>query len=181
VLSGRYSLLVHCYLTKWSAHWWSNTEEGCLGRWPQADILLEPVRRDSGPAIVAGATYALHRGDDSVLVALAADHVVTDPVAFAKVCVTAGEAAQEDRIVMFGVEPTRAATEYGYIRPGSPVAPGLFGIDRICSRDASALTVRPENSSVTATRIPHLYAIARDWILAFSKPHFATARMILAS
>jgi mannose-1-phosphate guanylyltransferase / mannose-6-phosphate isomerase len=86
----------------------------------QADILLEPLRRDSGPAIVAGAAFVLRRGDDPLLVALAADHVVTDPLAFAKVCVTAGEAAQDDRIVMFGVEPTRAATEYGYIRPGAP-------------------------------------------------------------
>src|ERR1700751_4639498 len=37
----------------------------------QADILLEPVRRESGPAIVAGAAYAVHRGDDPLMVALA--------------------------------------------------------------------------------------------------------------
>src|SRR5208282_6883746 len=40
----------------------------------EADILLEPVRRDSGPAIAAGAGYALARGEDAVIVALAADH-----------------------------------------------------------------------------------------------------------
>jgi mannose-1-phosphate guanylyltransferase / mannose-6-phosphate isomerase len=39
----------------------------------EADILLEPERRDSGPAIAAGASYALRRGDDAVVVALAAD------------------------------------------------------------------------------------------------------------
>src|ERR1700736_2387733 len=61
----------------------------------EADILLEPVRRDSGPAIVAGATYAVRRGGDPVVVALAADHVVSDPAAFAKVCGTAGEVARE--------------------------------------------------------------------------------------
>src|SRR6516164_10476474 len=72
----------------------------------EADILLEPVRRDSGPAIAAGADYALRRGDDAVVVALAADHVVTDPLTFAKVCAIAGEAAREDRIVMFGVQPS---------------------------------------------------------------------------
>jgi mannose-1-phosphate guanylyltransferase len=100
----------------------------------EADILLEPVRRDSGPAIVAGAVYALQRGDDPLIVALAADHVVSDPLAFAKVCATAGEAAQDDRIVMFGVEPTRAATDYGYIRPGPPLAPGLFAIERFVEK-----------------------------------------------
>ena len=44
----------------------------------EADILLEPARRDSGPAIAAGAAFALQRGDDPIVVALAADHVVTD-------------------------------------------------------------------------------------------------------
>jgi mannose-1-phosphate guanylyltransferase / mannose-6-phosphate isomerase len=108
----------------------------------QADVLLEPARRDSGPAIVAGATYALRRDDDAVVVALAADHVVTDPLAFAKVCATAGEAARGDRIVMFGVEPSRAATEYGHIRPGPPLAPGLFGIDRFVEKPDAETAAR---------------------------------------
>ena len=92
------------------------------------------MRRDSGPAIAAGADYALRRGDDPVVVALAADHVVADPLAFAKVCAMAGEAARDDRIVMFGVQPSRPATEYGYIRPGPPLAPGLFGIERFVEK-----------------------------------------------
>src|SRR5579862_4783384 len=54
----------------------------------EADILLEPQRRDSGPAIVAGAAFAAKRSRDSLIVALAADHVVTDTDAFAKVCAT---------------------------------------------------------------------------------------------
>ena len=104
----------------------------------EADILLEPLRRDSGPAIAAGADYALRRGGDPVVVALAADHVVTDPAAFAKVCIAAGEAALEDQIVLFGVQPTRAATEYGYIRPGSPIRPGLFNIERFVEKPDAA-------------------------------------------
>ena len=107
----------------------------------EADILLEPARRDSGPAIAAGAEYAFRRGGDPVVVALAADHVVSDPTAFAKVCITAGEAALESKIVMFGVQPTRAATEYGYIRPGSPIRPGLFAIERFVEKpDAETAT-----------------------------------------
>ena len=100
----------------------------------EADILLEPVRRDSGPAIAAGAAYALRRGDDPVVVALAADHVVSDPGAFAKICRLAGDAALEDQIVMFGVHPTRPATEYGYICPGRSVRPGLFAIERFVEK-----------------------------------------------
>jgi mannose-1-phosphate guanylyltransferase/mannose-6-phosphate isomerase len=108
----------------------------------EADILLEPVRRDSGPAIAAGAAYALRRGDDPLIVALAADHVVTDPLAFAKVCAAAGEAAQEDRIVMFGVEPTRAATDYGYICRGPTLASGLFAIERFVEKPDAETAAR---------------------------------------
>src|ERR1700744_5896789 len=79
----------------------------------EADILLEPVRRDSGPAIIAGVVYARRRGDDPLIVALATDHTVTDMAAYTEACAMAGGAAQEDRIVIFGVEPTRAATKYG--------------------------------------------------------------------
>ena len=108
----------------------------------QADILLEPARRDSGPAIVAGAAFAFARDDDPLVLALAADHVVYDPLAFAKVCATAGETASEDRIVMFGVAPTRPATEYGYIRPGAPLAPGLFAIERFVEKPDTETAAR---------------------------------------
>jgi mannose-1-phosphate guanylyltransferase/mannose-6-phosphate isomerase len=111
----------------------------------EADILLEPARRDSGPAIVAGATYALRGGDDTVMVALAADHVLSDAAAFAKACATAGEAAQDERIVMFGVKPNRAATEYGYIRPGAPLAPELFSIERFVEKPDAETAVRYVN------------------------------------
>jgi hypothetical protein len=65
----------------------------------QVDILLEPVRRESGPAIVAGAAYAVRRGDDPLIVALAADHVVS--LAFAKECAIAAQngAGRQDRLV----------------------------------------------------------------------------------
>jgi mannose-1-phosphate guanylyltransferase/mannose-6-phosphate isomerase len=101
----------------------------------QADILLEPTRRDSGPAIVAGAEYALRRTVDPVIVALAADHVVSDPEVFVEVCVLADKSVRkEDKIIMFGVPPTRPATEYGYIRPGLPISSGLFAIEKFVEK-----------------------------------------------
>src|SRR6202040_420757 len=59
----------------------------------EADIILETLRRDSGPAIAAGAVFAAKRDGDPLIVALAADHVVTDAAAFAKVCGMAADAA----------------------------------------------------------------------------------------
>jgi mannose-1-phosphate guanylyltransferase/mannose-6-phosphate isomerase len=94
----------------------------------EADILLEPIRRDSGPAIAAGAAFAAKRNGDPLMVALAADHVINDPAAFAKSCNMSVEAALADRIVTFGIRPTRPATEYGYIRAGASIGSELFNI-----------------------------------------------------
>jgi mannose-1-phosphate guanylyltransferase/mannose-6-phosphate isomerase len=88
----------------------------------EADILLEPSRRDSGPAIAAGAVFAQSRESEAVVLALAADHVVGDNDAFLAACRRGMVAAESGHIVTFGVKPERAATEYGYISPGEPVS-----------------------------------------------------------
>ena len=88
----------------------------------EADILLEPMRRDSGPAIAAGAAFAQMRDGDAVVLALAADHVVRDTAAFVAACREGLVAAEAGRIVTFGVQPERAATEYGYVNPGEVVS-----------------------------------------------------------
>src|SRR6202163_3081393 len=91
-----------------------------IGR--EADILLEPMRRDSGPAIAAGTAFAQMRDNDAVVLALAADHVVRDAGAFVAACRQGLVAADAGRIVTFGVQPARAATEYGYISPGESIS-----------------------------------------------------------
>src|SRR3954454_18384997 len=88
----------------------------------EADILLEPMRRDSGPAIAAGAAFAQTRDSEAVVLALAADHVVRDNAAFIAACRQGLSAAELGSIVTFGVQPERAATEYGYINPGEIIS-----------------------------------------------------------
>jgi mannose-1-phosphate guanylyltransferase/mannose-6-phosphate isomerase len=88
----------------------------------EADVLLEPARRDSGPAIAAGALFAQTRDKDAVVLALAADHVVRDAPAFIAACRHGLAAADAGRIVTFGIKPERAATEYGYVKPGEVVS-----------------------------------------------------------
>lgn len=87
----------------------------------EADVLLEPARRDSGPAIVAGAVFAEQREPGAVVLALAADHVVRDKDAFIAACRDGLAGVAEGRIVTFGVKPERPATEYGYISPGDAI------------------------------------------------------------
>ena len=84
----------------------------------EADIVLEPVRRDSGPAVAVSAVLAAERDRDALVLVLAADQVVRRPDEFREVCRRAAAAAATGRIVTFGIEPTHPATNYGYIRPG---------------------------------------------------------------
>jgi mannose-1-phosphate guanylyltransferase/mannose-6-phosphate isomerase len=84
----------------------------------EADIVLEPVRRDSGPAVAVSAVLAAERNRDALVLVLAADHVVRKPEEFREACQRAATAAADGRIVTFGIEPTHPATNYGYIRPG---------------------------------------------------------------
>ena len=88
----------------------------------EADVLLEPMRRDSGPAIAAGAAFAQTRDRDAIILALAADHVVRDTAAFVAACREGLTAAEAGHIVTFGVQPERPATEYGYISPGDVIS-----------------------------------------------------------
>ncbi|SHH14234.1 mannose-1-phosphate guanylyltransferase [Halobaculum gomorrense] len=87
---------------------------------PDAEVVVEPVGRDTGPA----ALYATHRAreavdGDPVVVVLPADHHVPDADAFeATMARGARVAGDTGRLVAFGVEPTRPATGYGYIEPG---------------------------------------------------------------
>jgi mannose-1-phosphate guanylyltransferase / mannose-6-phosphate isomerase len=83
-----------------------------------ADIVLEPMRRDSGPAVAVSAVLAAQRDREALVLVLAADHVVRKPDQFREACRSAAAAAAEGRIVTFGIEPTHPATHYGYIRPG---------------------------------------------------------------
>src|ERR1700722_2934819 len=99
-----------------------------------ADVLLEPMRRDSGPAIAAGAAFAQTRDREAIVLALAADHVVRDTAAFVAACRQGLVAASAGRIVTFGVKPERAATEYGYISPGEPIAGEVRNLARFVEK-----------------------------------------------
>jgi mannose-1-phosphate guanylyltransferase/mannose-6-phosphate isomerase len=104
----------------------------------EADVLLEPMRRDSGPAIGAGAAFALTRDNEAVVLALAADHVVADTAAFIAACRQGLVAAVSGRIVTFGVKPERVATEYGYISPGEAVSGEVCAVAKFVEKPDQA-------------------------------------------
>jgi mannose-1-phosphate guanylyltransferase / mannose-6-phosphate isomerase len=104
----------------------------------EADVLLEPMRRDSGPAIAAGATFAQARDNEAVVLALAADHVVQDTPAFIAACRQGLVAAESGRIVTFGIRPERPATEYGYISPGDVVSGDVRAVAKFVEKPNAA-------------------------------------------
>lgn len=88
-----------------------------------ASILLEPVGRNTAPAIALAALRAVQQGTpDSVLLVLAADHVIENAAAFRQTIQQALPLAQDGKLVTFGIVATHPETGYGYIKRGQPLA-----------------------------------------------------------
>jgi mannose-1-phosphate guanylyltransferase / mannose-6-phosphate isomerase len=79
-------------------------------------ILLEPVGRNTAPAITAAAIYALKKIEDSTLLVLSADHLIQDVDAFHQAILSASQQSKSGKLVTFGIVPTSANTGYGYIK-----------------------------------------------------------------
>ena len=92
-----------------------------------ATVLIEPVGRDTAPAVAAAALETMAAGDDPLLLILPADHVIKDSAAFAAAVQVAVPLAQEGRFVTFGIVPCRPETGYGYIQKGEELASGKSG------------------------------------------------------
>ncbi|SCX11720.1 Alginate biosynthesis protein AlgA [Agrobacterium sp. DSM 25558] len=86
-----------------------------------ATVVLEPARRDSAAAMAAAAVLAERREPGSLVLALAADHVVLDNDKFSEAVKLGASAAEQGNIVVFGLTPTEPRTSYGYINPGQPI------------------------------------------------------------
>ncbi|ACL60450.1 mannose-1-phosphate guanylyltransferase/mannose-6-phosphate isomerase [Methylobacterium nodulans] len=100
----------------------------------QADILIEPERRDSGPAILAGACEIAREDADTLVLVLASDQMVQDEGAFREAVVAGIDPALSDHLVTFGVTPTHPATAYGYIQPGEAVGEGAWRVSRFAEK-----------------------------------------------
>lgn len=82
------------------------------------NIMLEPVGRNTAPAIALAAMTAVKKDQDPLLLVLAADHVIADSEEFRQVVTKATEFANRDNLVTFGIVATKPETGYGYIRRG---------------------------------------------------------------
>ena len=93
-----------------------------------ARIILEPLARNTAPAITLAALAATADGCDPILLVLAADHHIHDENAFRDAVRVAQLHAETGKLVTFGITPTHAETGFGYIQCGTAIDQGGFAI-----------------------------------------------------
>lgn len=97
-----------------------------------AAIILEPVGRNTAPAIAVAALEATRDGADALLLVLPSDHVITNDEAFRKAVQAAAAAAEGGKLVTFGIVPTGPETGYGYIKAAE--GQGLRAVERFVEK-----------------------------------------------
>jgi mannose-1-phosphate guanylyltransferase/mannose-6-phosphate isomerase len=107
-----------------------------------ARIVLEPVARNTAPALAAGALLAAAGDADALILSSHADHAIPDTEAFRAAVARGLPAAQAGRLVLFGVEPTFPASAYGYIEPAAKMETDAFGVRRFVEKPAPELASR---------------------------------------
>ena len=99
---------------------------------PSENLIVEPVARDTAPAVLYAALCVQKRFPDTVMGVFASDHRVTDPAAFEQVIARASTLACEHKVlVTLGITPTFASTGYGYIQQGDLLEGGVLPAYRV--------------------------------------------------
>jgi mannose-1-phosphate guanylyltransferase/mannose-6-phosphate isomerase len=101
-----------------------------------ATIVLEPVPRNTAPAIALGALQAIEKDPDALLLVLPADHLVGDKGSFRAAVEKALPAARDNWLVTFGIRPDRPETGFGYIRRGDPIAGEAYQVAEFVEKPA---------------------------------------------
>ena len=99
-----------------------------------AQILLEPVGRNTAPAVALAALQAVTDGSDPVLLILAADHLIQDEAGFRQSVEVALPFAEAGKLVSFGVVPTHPETGYGYVQKGASEGPGGYKVAKFVEK-----------------------------------------------
>jgi mannose-1-phosphate guanylyltransferase/mannose-6-phosphate isomerase len=101
-------------------------------------IVVEPMGRNTGPALAVGALLALETDPEALILSAHADHAIPDPVAFRETVALGVPAAEAGRVVLFGVKPAFPSTGYGYIEPGAAIDQATREVVRFIEKPAAA-------------------------------------------
>jgi len=98
------------------------------------DILLEPVARNTAPAITIAALRLMREDKDATVLVMSSDHIIEDAEAFRTAASHAVALAAEDHLVTFGVRPTHPEPGYGYIRRGASLGDNGWHVARFVEK-----------------------------------------------
>ena len=99
-----------------------------------SQILLEPVSRNTAPAVTVAALAAMDEDRDAKILVLAADHKITNVPAFEQAVAAAIELASKKYLVTFGIVPGRPEIGYGYLKKGLPVSTQGFRVEEFVEK-----------------------------------------------
>lgn len=97
-------------------------------------IILEPMAKNTAPAIAAACCAAIKQDKDAILVVLPSDHVIADVKTFQNAVMTAAKNAEKGSLVTFGIVPTFAATGYGYVKAAGAETDGAFTLEKFVEK-----------------------------------------------
>ena len=97
-------------------------------------ILLEPMAKNTAPAIAAACCAAMKQDKDSVVVVLPSDHVIADVAAFQNAVKAAAANAEKGYLVTFGIVPTFPATGYGYVKAAGSESDGAYTLEKFVEK-----------------------------------------------
>ncbi|RZT94257.1 mannose-1-phosphate guanylyltransferase (GDP) /mannose-6-phosphate isomerase type 2 [Advenella incenata] len=107
-------------------------------------LLLEPSGRNTAPAVAVAALQAFEMGLDPLLLVLPSDHLIEDTYQFAEAVKLAADAAEEGKLVTFGVKPTHPETGYGYIK--RHLGDGIQAVEQFVEKPSFAVAQDYVNS-----------------------------------
>jgi mannose-1-phosphate guanylyltransferase / mannose-6-phosphate isomerase len=107
----------------------------------KAEVIIEPVGKNTGPAILAAACHLALNEPDSIMLVMPSDHYIPDVQAFAEMVEEGANNLQKGQVICFGVMPDRPETGYGYIRIGDG-----DGVEK----PVLAFTEKPDNETALA-------------------------------
>jgi mannose-1-phosphate guanylyltransferase len=109
--------------------------EKCLEQLGSVNILTEPARRNTAPAIALCCSEIASREGEAVIAVLPSDHFIADEQEFARVLDQALDfAASTDYLVTIGIPPSEPHTGYGYLQLGGEVEPGVLRVERFTEK-----------------------------------------------
>ncbi len=103
--------------------------------------LLEPVGRNTAPAIALAALYAAEQDPDACLLVMPADHLITDTASFRAAAEHAATLARDGFLVLFGIRPTAPETGYGYIEMGGQISQQANAVQRFVEKPDAATAI----------------------------------------